>query len=170
MNGLPVFELPVGYRFVTYKTGDEIAWAEIEYSAGEFPSLQEALDRFNLEFLPHTDDMEDRCFFVETADGRKIGTGTAWYNPDFMGEIFGQVHWISLHPDFHGRGIGKAIVSRVMQRLTLSHDKAYLRSSTKSFAAINIYLAFGFIPLPGTPDFDKAWKLIHEAITARSRQ
>ena len=43
---LPVQPLPEGFHFVPFNPGDEMDWAEIETSVGEFASTDDALSYF----------------------------------------------------------------------------------------------------------------------------
>ena len=42
--------LPKGFSIVPYKSGYEKAWAELEYSIGDFESLEEAESYFLISF------------------------------------------------------------------------------------------------------------------------
>jgi ribosomal protein S18 acetylase RimI-like enzyme len=159
------FDLPAGFRFKTFQKGDEVAWAEIETAAGEFDCVESALNRFQSGFGEHFDELEDRMFFIEDKNSRLIATGTAWYDNSFLGEPYGRVHWIAVHPDFQGRGLAKPLLSHVMCQLAKSHDKAYLITLTTSLRAIKIYLDFGFVPLATTKQEQKAWSMLAESLS-----
>jgi hypothetical protein len=62
----PLTPLPRGYHFRFYKTGDKPIWAEIVTQAGEFPTLEAALDRFNQEFSNAEHQLSSRCLILET--------------------------------------------------------------------------------------------------------
>ncbi|MDH7571644.1 MAG: GNAT family N-acetyltransferase, partial [Armatimonadota bacterium] len=117
LENLPRYGLPPGYGLRTYRLGDEAHWAEIETAAGEFASTERALAQFSKEFLPFPQELASRCFFLETKEGRAIGTATAWYHPSFRGEEYGRIHWVGIHPDFQGRGLSKPLVGAAMERL-----------------------------------------------------
>lgn len=151
-----------------YKKGEEIFWAEIETAAGEFKAEKEALERFEKEFGPYRDEMEERCFFaVHKKSGRIIGTATAWYNNNFNGERYGRVHWVGIHPEFQGRKLAKPLLAAVMVCLAKYHNKAYLTSQTTSYKAINIYLDFGFVPIITDDEAVKAWKCLENNLGRR---
>lgn len=158
--------LPLGYSFRMFRRGEERLWAEIETAAGEFPDLSSALSRFQREFGPYPDEMEQRCVFL-LHEGRVIGTATAWYrNSESLGKYGvdslpeGRLHWVAIHPDFQGRGLARPLVSEAVRLLCGFYDSAYLTSQTTSFKAIKIYLDYGFVPVLTAPGAKEAWRLL----------
>ena len=83
--------------------------------------------------------MEDRSFFLVTDTGEEIGTITAWWNADWKGQEWGQIHWLA------------------MKRLKQLHDRCFLGSSTARIAAIKVYLDFGFYPDLDDDGSQEAW-------------
>ncbi len=75
---VPMTPLAEGFKFRTYQKGDESAWSEIETSVGEFQTTGEALEYFQKNFAPYPEELERRMFFVETKNGEKVATCTAW--------------------------------------------------------------------------------------------
>ena len=45
-ESFPDYSLPDGYEFVFYAKGDEVKWANLEYSLGQFSSVKQGLDFF----------------------------------------------------------------------------------------------------------------------------
>jgi ribosomal protein S18 acetylase RimI-like enzyme len=164
LEELPQFEFPNGYRCRTFSRGEEGVWAEIESKVAEFKTTEKALEHFREEFGPFLDEFESRCHFIENAEGRCIGTATAWYNQNFQGERYGRLHWVGILPDFQGMKLAKPLVCRAMNRLAASHDRAYLTTQTSSYKAINVYLDFGFQPLILTDNCPRAWHLMAELL------
>jgi ribosomal protein S18 acetylase RimI-like enzyme len=161
LEARPAYPMPAGYAGRRFRRGEERTWAEIEASVGEFETANEALRHFEEEFGGHPAEVEDRCYFLCTEEGEPIGTGTAWFNPDYHGEDHGRVHWIAIAPRFQGRGLGRPLVGLVMDRLAQSHRKAYLTTQTTSPRAIRIYLDFGFVPLLTDERSEEAWQLLY---------
>lgn len=159
------YTLDKDFSIRNYKEGEETLWVEVETAAGEFQTEKDALERFESEFGPYRDEMEDRCFFlVQRETGRAIGTATAWYNDDFNGARYGRVHWVGIHPDFQGRKLAKPLLAAVMAYLAKHHDRAYLTSQTTSYKAINMYLDFGFSPLITDDEALYAWRYLEEIL------
>jgi len=142
---IPVFDLPDGFKFSMYKSGDEKSWAKIETSVLEFDDELDALLFFQQDFMPYTQELTRRCVFVETVDGAKAATATAWH--EYTGVRRDPwLHWVSVRPEYQGLGLGKAIVSYVMRLMRdIEGDRDfYLSTQTWSHTAIRVYLKAGF--------------------------
>lgn len=142
---IPEVILPVGYSFSSFSEGDEIYWAEIETSIGEFNSVDEALDCFRSEYLTNIDELKKRLIFIENKEGKKIGTLTNWWN--YTKEVREpSIHWVGVINEFQGLGLGKAIVFEGMRRMIqLEGDRDFfLHTQTWSYKAINIYIQAGY--------------------------
>jgi len=144
---VPDFPLPEGFKYTFYKDGDEKEWARIEASVEEFDSEFDALLRFKQDFMDYPKELYRRCLFIETQDGEKVATATAWwsYAED---ERRAWVHWVSVADGYQGKGLGKAIVSKVTQLLQEIEGDVdiYLSTQTWSYKAVNIYKQFGYEP------------------------
>jgi GNAT superfamily N-acetyltransferase len=143
---LPMRPLPEGYRFEPFRPGDETDWAEIETSVGEFDDVENALSYFRQEYLPMAKELERRCFFAVTADGRKVGTLTVWWNYTGLRRD-PWIHWVAVKPSSQGCGLGKALVAEGLRLgLEIEGDRAfYLHTQTWSYKAIGIYFWAGFV-------------------------
>jgi GNAT superfamily N-acetyltransferase len=141
----PAAVLPEGYAFRLFRSGDERAWARIETSVAEFPDEQSALAHFERTFLPHLAELERRCLFIESPAGDLVATGTAWwaYSGARRDPWF---HWLAVSPDQQGKGLGKAMAAKVVERMIqIEGDRPiYLHTQTWSHKAIGIYEALGF--------------------------
>ncbi len=150
-KGTPLLEylLPEGYRYVMYSPGDELSWAEIETSVGEFNKVEDALEYYSKKYLPYIDELKRRCLFVENSKGKKIATLTAWWSyTDKRRDPW--LQWFSVMPECQNKSIGKALVYECMKLLIEiegDHD-VYLPTQTWSYKAINIYRKQGFKIIP----------------------
>ncbi len=148
-KGTPIrhCELPEGFRYVFYKPGDELNWCAMHISTLGLNEIGKGLRNFKKEFLSSPDMRpENRMLFIEAPNGEKIGTGTAWKQESEGGRIDPWLRSIALKPKYQGIGLGKAIVSRVMElmlELDGDHDY-YLHTQTWSHVAARIYLKTGF--------------------------
>ncbi|MBI3947684.1 MAG: GNAT family N-acetyltransferase [Armatimonadetes bacterium] len=170
LRDLPTHPLRPDYRIRTFRPGEADVWAEIEASVGEFPSVERALAHFEREFGAHEEEMATCCFFLEDAEGRPVGTTTAWHpntthpwpRAPAEGEGYGRLHWVAIRPEHQGKGLSKPLVGAAMARLAELYSRAYLTSQTTSWKAIKVYLDFGFEPLPTTPRWEEAWALLRQ--------
>jgi len=166
LRDIEEYPLKEGYHFTMFQAGDEKCWAEIEASVGEFESREKAYDHFMKEFGGKMDELKERCFFVETEAGEKVATAMAWYGY-LDGEPLPRIHWVAVKEEHQGKGLCKALISRVLSRFAeLGYTgKAYLTTQTWSYKAIRIYQKFRFIPYDNGENFRKAWDIIREKIS-----
>ena len=171
----PIYTLPEGYSFSAYEPGDEVIWADIEVSVGEFGCRQDALDYFKREFTPYPEELKRRCIFVRDEIGELVATTTAWYGTLLSKEAMPRIHWVAVKPEHQGRGLAKALMTKAFDTLNRIYDggEVYLITQTWSYKAINMYLEFGFEPYLGVKpdnwkegngdfesDNEKAWEII----------
>ena len=141
------YQLPDGYSFAFFKSGDEACWARIETSVLEFNSEFAALMHFKEKFMPNPEDLERRCLFIENSQGDKVATATAWW-AYVNEERRPWLHWVGVDPSYQGLGLGKALTARVTELMIELEGNVdfYLQTQTWSYKAINIYLANGYLP------------------------
>ena len=169
----PKYELPVGFSFSQYKQGFEEQWASLQYEIENVDSIEEAKTIFKREFLDGKitnwinkapedmmsvdieksscyNTMIDKMIFVLDADNNLAGTGSIW-DGNMFGKGYQRLHWIAVSPQYQGKGIAKAIVSKLLDIYnSLGYSGyIYLTSQTWSYKALNIYMEFGFSPYMG---------------------
>jgi ribosomal protein S18 acetylase RimI-like enzyme len=164
LSQLPRFPLPSGYSFRGFREGEGELWARIETSAGEFASVEQAIEHFRKEFGGFQRELGKRCLFVQTEGGEPVGTAMAWYGTLLPGGMAGRLHWVGIRKEYQGRGIGKPLVSRAMELLSARHDRTYLTTQRSSLAAIKIYLDFGFLPYITERVQEKEWSEISKQL------
>ena len=150
-ENFPQFDLPEGYSFRFYRAGDEMHWAALECALGQFETVEAGLRCFEKEFLiGYAIRPEDRMLFVLSPEGKYVATAALWTG-DFLGEEHQRVHWVAVSDECAGKGIAKALLSRVMKLYNdLGFEKfLFLRTGTWNYPAIGIYKKFGFAPYLG---------------------
>ena len=137
--------LPEGFRFSSFQTGDELAWAAIETSVGEFDDVATSVEYFSREYLPFADELKRRLVFVENSAGEKVATATAWWSPRNETTV-PSLHWIATRPEYQGLGLGKAGVGQALEKsIQLDGDRDnFLHTQTWSYTAVGIYMRMGF--------------------------
>lgn len=152
--------VPAGFYTRLYKNQtDTEKWANILVETGEFANKQDALTRFNEEFLPHLHQVKERMIFLDTTEGRTIGTATAWYGMNHE-RVLGRLHWVEIIPEFQSKGLGRPLIAEAMRILKSMHQEAYLTTQARSMVAIHLYLDLGWTPFIETAAQKKAWDLL----------
>lgn len=147
----PRYDLPQGYEFVFYQKGDEAAWAKIECAVDQFSSVEKGIECFMREFVDGQNlDPENRMLFVKDEKGEYVATASLW-NGDYLGEECQRIHWVAVKDECAGKGIAKALLTRLMD---LYHELGYggfiyLLTGTRNYPAVGIYRRFGFVEYMG---------------------
>lgn len=163
MTGFPLYDLPDGYALRTYQPGDELVWARIEQIVDEYETVDDALKGFLTYFGGNNEALATRCFFLTDASGTPVGTASAWFS-ELAGEPRGEVAWVGILPEHQGKGLAKPLLSAVMQRLAQSHERAWLRTQTISYRAVDLYLNYGFVPYLRQPEDEEGWRIIEDLL------
>jgi GNAT superfamily N-acetyltransferase len=164
----PVFTLPEGFFSRTYRPGDEVEWASIETAVGEFGFQDKARSHFDNEFADRDEELGERCFFIghggRAIGDLMIGTAMGWYGDCDGSGVIGRIHWVGIHPQFQGRGLGRPLVSLAVECLKRFHETAYLATQTTSFRGVRIYLDFGFLPVITDEESKRGWRILAEIL------
>ncbi len=142
----PKYDLPDGYRFAFYKKGDEKHWAELECSLGQFDCIEKGLESFQKEFIiGHDLSPEERMIFVIDGEGEYVATASLWYGM-YLGEKCQRVHWVAVSDKCTGKGIAKALMSRILELYNELGFEGfiYLVTATWYYPAVSIYKKYGF--------------------------
>lgn len=167
---VPQYELPNGYRFVPYTDGDRDAWIAIEMSAKEFVSYEQGLEAWNRYYATRLDELPNRMFFIETNDGEKIATATAFY--DIHGRDTsndGWLHWVAVKREYQGKGLSKPLITYVLRVMNkLGHVHAKIPTQTNTWLACKVYMDLGFVPVEKNRKRNyEGWQII-KALTEHS--
>lgn len=173
IRSIPRYELVTGYAFRRFEPGDEMRWVAIQAEANA-DTVQVDLRTFQDTFGNNLDQMPDRSWFVIDPAGREIASITAWWRRVPVDASAGStaaernqglIHWVAVLPDCQGKGIGKAMMTRVMDRLAREYPDVYLNTSTVRLAAIKIYLDFGFLPDMTRERAGEGWAAVRSRLT-----
>jgi GNAT superfamily N-acetyltransferase len=78
--------------------------------------------------------------------GVAVGTLSAWSDTQYLGEPWGQVHWVAIRPAYQRKGLARAALAYTLQQLAQWHERAYLGTQSLRLPAIRLYLEMGFVP------------------------
>jgi GNAT superfamily N-acetyltransferase len=156
---IPEFAAPAGWSLRGYRPGDAAHWQRIHLVAEREHEITPAL--FREQFGQDEELLASRQCYLQDPQGQAIGTATAWFDDHFQGGRWGRVHWVAIVPEYQGRGLAKPLMTAVCQRLReLGHDRAFLRTTASRVSAINLYLRFGFGPLPRDVEEARVWQTL----------
>ena len=157
LDNIPNYSLPPGYSARWYRPGDERLWVDVQSRAERYLEITPEL--FVEQFGSNAQPLAERQCFLCDARGEAIGTATAWFNDDYCGQPYGQLHWVSIVPEAQGRGLAKPLLSIVLNRMAdLGHTRCYLGTSTARIPAVNLYCEFGFVPHVRNADDLAVWR------------
>ena len=133
------------FQFYTPETGKE-DWIHVQFLSGQIENEKEIGDLFESEFMTDPELLPSQMLFVrDRKTNEAVASAALWYGDPF-GYKQMRIHWVATHIDHQGKGLCRAMLSRLMKRyheLNMSGD-VFLFSQTFSYAAISIYQDFGF--------------------------
>ena len=159
--------LPNGFSIVPYKSGYEKAWAELEYSIGDFESLEEAESYFTSTYLQNRT-LLNNILFLLNENNLIVGSCIAWQDKR-KESIVSSLHWLVVNEEYQGRGLGKALCYATMNIFKEQKNlPVYIHTQPWSWKAIFLYLSIGF-KLQKTDTFSHYENEYHKAMTALKR-
>ncbi|MHC4394962.1 MAG: GNAT family N-acetyltransferase [Planctomycetota bacterium] len=170
LDNINSYSLPDGFSIQWYRKGYEQFWLDIHYKTEKYEKINR--ERYKYEFGTNVKLLSRRQCFLFDSDNNAVGTATAWFDKSYHGQRFGKFHWLAIAPEMQGRGLAKALVSCICNKMwCLGHKRAYLVTATPRIPAINLYLKFGFLPrIDSEKDLDiwrKLQKKLKEPIDLR---
>jgi len=96
---------------------------------------------FDTVYASKADLFYQKCLFVCDKFDRPIATCFIWkaYNQ------FNTIHWFKTIKEYEGAGIGRALLSIVMQEVKEEEYPIFLHTQPSSYKAIKLYSDFGFV-------------------------
>ena len=144
LNRDAVSQLPEGYYFRNLRPDEFGAWKALQYSGVDekyHPAYHKVLDEYWKDaYEPHGDLFFKKCVFVCDKDDNIVSTGMIWNS---YGK-FNSLSWFKTIDAHKGKGIGRALVSFIMDKLTDDDYPVFLHTHPGSIQAIKLYSDFGF--------------------------
>ena len=135
--------LPKGFSIVPYKKGFEKAWAELEYSIGDFDSLEDAENYFVATYMQNPALLCNVLFLLNENES-VIGSCIAWQDKR-KESCVSSLHWLVVDEKYHGMGLGKALCYATMNVFEAQDNfPVYIHTQPWSWKAIFLYLSLGF--------------------------
>ncbi len=135
--------LPDGFAISAYKPGYEKAWAELEYSVGDFDSSEQAKEYFINTYLKDRE-LYDRLLFVVNPENRVVGSCIAWSDMRNDKPV-SSLHWLVVDEKYQGMMLWRALCRAVMEIYEKQNAfPVYIHTQPWSWKAIMLYMSLGF--------------------------
>jgi ribosomal protein S18 acetylase RimI-like enzyme len=147
LNRNALTELPTSYSIRNCRPDELNIWKTMPFDNAD---LSKEYEGFMSDYFTMTYGGQEELFFAKTLfvcdrQNKPIATCLIWkaYNE------FNTIQWFKVLKKYEGQGIGRALLSIVMQQLEMRDYPVYLHTQPSSFRAIKLYSDFGFSLLSG---------------------
>ena len=140
---------PLYYEIWTYEGDVEVLprkWCDLINTC--FPNRERPFDEHQfVEKFASQPQFDPAGFFLITTRSTVVGTAFAWQdNPADDTSVPGRLHWLAVHPEHRRKGIGKLLVTLVVEHFRKrGHREVALRTQGHRVAAIRLYQDLGFV-------------------------
>ena len=143
LDELPTIKLPDGFTLQGVRNLDD-GRLRASVTHGSFRSNDD-LDRYCAEYAKFIGSAVydgERDLFVRSPDGRGASACTIWFDPV---NAVGQFEPVGTHPDFQGKGLGKAVMAEGLRRMKAAGMRqAIVGFDPNNVAALALYTSMGF--------------------------
>ncbi len=147
LNHNALTKLPTNYSVRSCRSDELGIWKSMPFDDA---NLAKEYDEFMSDYFTTTYGEQETLFFAKTLfvcnrQDKPIATCLIWKAYD----EFNTIQWFKVLKEYEGQGIGRALLSLVMQDLEMRDYPVYLHTQPSSFRAIKLYSDFGFSLLSG---------------------
>ena len=142
LNPDAVAALPDRYHVRTCRRSELSLWNAMPFDDPKVGMEQQAyMSRYFHDVYAERESLFfEKCLFVCDDNDIPVGTCFTWK----VYEKISTIHWYKVLKDYEGKGIGRALLSVVMNDLSADDYPVYLHTQPSSFRAIKLYSDFGF--------------------------
>jgi ribosomal protein S18 acetylase RimI-like enzyme len=147
LNPNALSELPASYSVRSCRPDELGLWKMMPFDDID---LAKEYEGFMSDYFTATYGGKEELFFAKTLfvcdwQNRPLATCLIWkaYNE------FNTIQWFKVLKKYEEQGIGRALLSIIMQQLEMRDYPVYLHTQPSSFRAIKLYSDFGFSLLSG---------------------
>jgi ribosomal protein S18 acetylase RimI-like enzyme len=147
LNRDSLTELPANYSIRSCKPDELGIWKTMPFDDADLAKEYEGFmsDYFTTTYGGNEELFFARTLFVCDRQDKPIATCLSWKAYD----EFNTIQWFKVLKEYEGQGIGRALLSIIMQKLEIRDYPVYLHTQPSSFRAIKLYSDFGFSLLSG---------------------
>jgi ribosomal protein S18 acetylase RimI-like enzyme len=147
LNSNALTELSTSYAVRSCRPDELDTWKRMPFDDA---ALAKEYEGFMSDYFTTTYGGKEELFFAKTLfvcdrQDQPIATCASWK----AYKEFTTIQWFKVLKEYEGQGVGRALLSIIMQRLTMSDYPVYLHTQPSSFRAIKLYSDFGFSLLSG---------------------
>ena len=147
LNRNSLTELPASYSIRSCRPDELGLWKTMPFDTFD---LAKEYEGFMSNYFTTTYGGKEELFFAKTlfvcdSQDKPIATCLIWKAYD----EFNTIQWFKVLKKYEGQGIGRALLSIIMQKLEMGDYPVYLHTQPSSFRAIKLYSDFGFSLLSG---------------------
>lgn len=156
----PQPKVPDGYRVRQFQMGDQAAYYDLMHAVG-WTQWDDAL------FAQWIERALPQSWFLVTPENSAQLVASAFCTHRHLEDqpFGGELAWIAAHPDHHGKGLGRLVISLVTARfIELGYQNIHLFTEDFRLAALHLYLQMGYQPLLYLPEMHERWQTVCEAI------
>jgi ribosomal protein S18 acetylase RimI-like enzyme len=147
LNRNSLTELPASYSIRSCRPDELGVWKMMPFDDANLAKEYEGFmsDYFATTYGGKEELFFDKTLFVCDRQNKPIATCLSWNAYD----EFITIQWFKVLKEYEGQGIGRALLSIIMQKLGMHDYPVYLHTQPSSFRAIKLYSDFGFSLLSG---------------------
>ena len=136
--------LPMGFHLRLCTPQEVPLWGKMNVDDPSSPTYM--ADYFAQVYAPRQEEFFRRCTFLCTEAGQPVATCFLW--PAYGGRLH-TLHWFKVLPEYEGQGLGRALLTCLLQDLPQGERPLYLHTHPSCFRAVGLYADFGFSLLSG---------------------
>lgn len=142
MNEQACAPIPQGFMIRSLRESELDLWKRIHFdqpqTAEEYQPFME--DWFKRYYQPQRALFFERCQVICDSNDRVLGTCFWWPHDSTIPTL----HWFKVILSAENHGLGRALLTKVMQDIPKDQFPVYLHTQTSSMRAIKLYTDFGF--------------------------
>lgn len=151
----PIPNLSEGYGLRSYAEGDEKDLAQVLRDS--FQDRAWTVDKVYSDLIIPKDVEE---IYVATFKEIVVATASARFLPGIYPGS-GYLHWVGVHPDHRGKGLGRLVTLAVMHHFKGANCRdTVLETDDFRIPAIKLYLSVGYQPEYRHPSHQERWEKI----------
>lgn len=141
-NRLAFSKLEPPYFFDICNKNEVDVWMSLQFDDEELANKNKNYMTFyfNDVYGEKIDEFFTNCLFVRNTLNEPIATSFIWKSYDKINTL----HWLKVKKEYEGKGIGRAIISKLFLGLNDDDFPVYLHTQPSSYRAIKLYTDFGF--------------------------